>query len=475
MEHLDTFLARYPPFDGLDSASLQELTAGAQERELRAGEVVLVEDGEPAAGLWMIHTGSIELVHEGAVVSVLEPGQCFGHPSLLTGMAPAFTVRAREPSSCVWFGAGAARRLLGTEAGVAYVAGSMRERLTQTGQTVHALRDVGTTPVSAIMRPAVFCAPDEPLRSAIEKLGEGATALLVTLEGDELGIVTDADIRAQVAKGTIALDAPLSAVARTPVVTVPVGQLAVEATVDMLAAGVQHMPVVEHGRILGMLSAADLLGLDAQGPIGLRHTILGAPDAAALERAVSHLPQLFLTLSRAGVPSRDLGRVLSLQHDAIVARLIDFAISRHGPAPQAWAWLDLGSAARREFTLASDQDNGLAYVGDGARPTPTSRASARDVNTGLARCGLGGDKRRHGRRPALADVRAGLVRHVRRVPELARRVAPDPGHGRLRLSSRGRRAQSRAGADGPDAGPPRVSGVHPPARARHGDSTTSHR
>ena len=100
MEHLDTFLARYPPFDGLDAASLQALTAGAEERELGAGEVILVEDGEPAGGLWVIHTGSVELVHQGAVVSVLEPGQCFGHPSLLTGMAPAFTVRAREPSRC---------------------------------------------------------------------------------------------------------------------------------------------------------------------------------------------------------------------------------------------------------------------------------------------------------------------------------------------------------------------------------------
>jgi hypothetical protein len=29
------------------------------------------------------------------VIQVLEPGECFGHPSLLTGLAPAFTVRTR--------------------------------------------------------------------------------------------------------------------------------------------------------------------------------------------------------------------------------------------------------------------------------------------------------------------------------------------------------------------------------------------
>ena len=208
-------------------------------------------------------------------------------------------------------------------------------------------------------------------------------------------MVTDADVRARLAEGSIALDAPVREIARSPVATVPMRQLAVEATVDMLAAGVEHLPVVDGDQVCGLLSAADLLGLDAQSPIGLRHTILGAPDAEVLERATAHLPALFLALARAGVPSRDLGRVLSLQHDAVVTRLIDFSQWRHGPAPERWAFLDLGSAARREFTLASDQDNGLAY----AQPPAEAEAETdtyfarlgQEVNTGLDRCGIATD------------------------------------------------------------------------------------
>ena len=178
----------------------------------------------------------------------------------------------------------------------------------------------------------------------------------------------------------------------------PVRQLAIEATVDMLAAGVEHMAVLDGGRVCGVLSAADLLGLDANSPIGLRHTILGAADAGVLAQAVSHLPQLFLALSRAGVPSRELGRVLSLAQDAVVARLIDFSIQSHGPAPLPWAWLDMGSAARREFTLASDQDNALAYArpAPGGELTPETADSyfeqlGQDVNDGLELCGIGID------------------------------------------------------------------------------------
>ena len=131
----------------------------------------------------------------------------------------------------------------------------------------------------------------------------------------------------------------------------------------MVAAGAEHLAVLDGEQVCGMLSAADLLGLDARSPIALRHTILGPPTRTALVRAAGAAAAGCSCCSCApACPPRELGRVLSLQHDAIVARLIDFSIWRHGPAPVAWAWLDLGSAARREFTLASDQDNALAYA-----------------------------------------------------------------------------------------------------------------
>jgi CBS domain-containing protein len=397
MEHLDTFLSSQPPFDALDPAELAAATVQAREISLAAGELVLVEDGAPASGMYVVLAGSMELVHEGEAVVVLEPGECFGHPSLLSGMAPAFTVRAREPSRCVLLGAQAARRVLATDAGVSYVASTMRTRLTRSGHTVHGLLDVGTTPVSAIMRPALFCDADRTLREVATRLGPGedAAALLVRLAEDQLGIVTDGDLREWIAVGGSDAEAPVGTIARAPVPTVPVGQLAVEATVDMLAAGVEHMAVLEGERVCGMLSAADLLGLDARSPIALRHTILGAADEDVLVRAAGHLPQLFRLLVRAGVPSRDIGRVLSLQHDALTARLIDLSISRNGPAPLAWAWLDLGSAARREFTLASDQDNALAYemppAGEEDAVDAYFARLGSEVNAGLAKCGFGVD------------------------------------------------------------------------------------
>ena len=50
MEHLDTFLALYPPFDALGAAELRALASTAREHSYAAGEAILVEDGLPGTG-----------------------------------------------------------------------------------------------------------------------------------------------------------------------------------------------------------------------------------------------------------------------------------------------------------------------------------------------------------------------------------------------------------------------------------------
>jgi CBS domain-containing protein len=395
MDEIDTFLAAHPPFDALTPEELAPVAAAVETRSYRVGEDALVEDGPPSSYLFVVRRGSMELLHAHEVIDVLEPGECFGHPSLLTGMAPAFTVRAHEDSVCCLVPREQALDVLGRRSGAGFVAATLRERLTRTGHTVHGLPEVMTTPVSALVaRPPTFCDAQTPIREAARALTDAHdTAILVRLPSG-IGIVTDADLRAKAATGDVPLDAPVSAVARAPVLTTPPEQLAVEATIDMLSAGADHLAVVDaHERVLGVVSASDLMGLDVRSPFALRHTILNATDEDAVVEAASHLAQVFRLLLNAGLAAGDLGRVLTLQHDAITARLIDLAIWRHGPAPVPWAWLVLGSAARREFTLGSDQDNALAYA-DSADEAAVDGYFARlaaDVNTGLTRCGFGAD------------------------------------------------------------------------------------
>ena len=66
------FLRRFPPFDALPEGELDRAEAGIFERSYAEGELVLVEDGAPATHLYVVRTGSVELVHDGTLVAAVE-------------------------------------------------------------------------------------------------------------------------------------------------------------------------------------------------------------------------------------------------------------------------------------------------------------------------------------------------------------------------------------------------------------------
>ena len=394
VEEIADFLVRFPPFDQLARDDLLPIAEAVRIRSYSAGTDILIEDGPPATTLFVIRTGSIELRHEDEVVDILEPGESFGHPSLLTGMAAAFTARAHEDATCYLLLREAALEVLGRPAGAIFVARTMRERLTRTGHTVHGLPEVRTVRIGNLMAgPPVLCRPERTIREAASLMSaEHVSGLLVSAAG-EFGIVTDADFRQKVVAGCVTPEAPISAIMSRPLLTVREDRYAVDAALDMLHAGVEHLAVTDsRGAVVGLVSSGDLMGLAYWSPFALRAAIFNAASEGALDAATKELPAMFAALFRAGLKAPDIGRVLALNSDAVTTRLLDFAIARHGPAPCAWAWLALGSAARRELTLASDQDNALAYA-DPADPPADAyfERVAKDVNAGLARAGFGTD------------------------------------------------------------------------------------
>src|SRR4051794_16361623 len=383
------FLARFPPFDALPPPELTPVATTARVRAYAAGESALVEDGRPADHLFVVRDGAMELVHEGEVVDVLESGESFGHPSLLTGMAPAFTVRARADSLCYLVPRDQALTVLGRPAGAGFVASTLRERLTRTGHTVHGLPELTTVRVrDLVTRPPVGCEPGVAIRTAARLMTESHVSALLVRDGDRLFLVTDAALRSRVIAGELSTENPVSRV-MTPAVVVGSDRLALDAVVDLLDAGDEHLVVADGREVSGVLSAADLMGLETRSPFALRHAVLRTRSVDELVEAAGRLRRLFLALVDSRIPPAEIVRVLSLQRDTFVTRLIDFALEALGPAPTAWAWLTLGSAARREFTLGSDVENALAYGDDEpAAVDAYFEGVAQHVNDGLARCGF---------------------------------------------------------------------------------------
>src|SRR5665213_900249 len=152
------FLVKFAPFDALDADELRAIAASAQEQRYAAGATILIEDGPPAQHLVIVREGSIELIHDAEVVDLLGAGETFGEPSLLSGLAPAFTVRARDDTVCLLIPHEQALTLFSRPAGAAHLARTFRSRLVRTGHVVHAMPALRTISVAELItRPPLFC------------------------------------------------------------------------------------------------------------------------------------------------------------------------------------------------------------------------------------------------------------------------------------------------------------------------------
>jgi CBS domain-containing protein len=359
------FLAGYPPFDALNEETLAEIAHRAQIGFFERESMILERSGEPAEHLYVVRTGLVELVDDGRVIDALGPGESFGHPSLLSGQAPSLDVRAAEDTLCYLIDPADAATVLATPGGLRFLSQSLRRRTARALDGFEAARaDPWRAHVGSIVkRPPVTIAAEEPVSAAAELMTrERISSLLVTSQGNELGILTDRDLRSRVLGAGRSGDVPVSEVMTAPVVTVEPDATGAEVLSVMLERGVHHVPVVDRsGTLLGVVTDTDLLGLERTTPFHMRSAIERAsrPDEA-VESARS-LPQAVRAAVDGDVDPVDIGHMVAVVIDALTRQLIDLSITEIGDPPGAWAWIALGSEARHEQALATDQDHALAY------------------------------------------------------------------------------------------------------------------
>jgi CBS domain-containing protein len=120
------------------------------------------------------------------------------------------------------------------------------------------------------------------------------------------------------------------------------------------------------------------------------------PIGAAADRseAISiarQLPELACSLVDDGSDAVKIGQVIGASIDALTGRLLALGIDELGEPPASWAWMSLGSEARLEQALHTDQDHALAFDPE-ERPDeeidPYFATLAEGVTAGLESAGI---------------------------------------------------------------------------------------
>ena len=116
--------------------------------------------------------------------------------------------------------------------------------------------------VSEIMTgAAVIDASDDTVAEAARKMWKQQTGSLLVMDGDDLvGIITERDVLKATATGT-RMDTSIAEVMSKDLVTVGPGTSLREAAKVMAERWIRHLPVVDGGKVVGIISQRDLVGV----------------------------------------------------------------------------------------------------------------------------------------------------------------------------------------------------------------------
>ncbi len=111
---------------------------------------------------------------------------------------------------------------------------------------------------------AVTESPQDSIRSAAERMWRQQTgSLVITEDGRLAGIITERDLLRAVALGADPDKTTVDDAMTAEVYTVPPGMPLQEAAREMATRWIRHLPVVEAGRLLGVVSMRDVTGVFA--------------------------------------------------------------------------------------------------------------------------------------------------------------------------------------------------------------------
>jgi CBS domain-containing protein len=226
------------------------------------------------------------------------------------------------------------------------------------------------------------------VRAAAERMRDEQVSSLV-VDGEPLGFLTDRDLRDRVVAPGTDLDTPVAAIMSTPLITAQADATMAELLLQMVDRGIHHLPVTEAGRLVGIVTDTDLLRHESRHPLFLRRRLERAGDHQDLAAYAAEARESVARLVDAETPVDDIGRLGGSAQDALVARMLRDAEARLGPPPAPYAFLVLGSHARLEATIHTDQDHAIALADDaGPDAEAWAAALAEEVVAGLERCGF---------------------------------------------------------------------------------------
>ncbi len=383
IETILAFLETVHPYDSLPQDELVRVATSFGRREYLAGDQIYAA-GEPLKGLYLIKRGSVEVSdRNGVLVSILGPRNSFGERGLLRDGLALTTATAVEPSVALLLPEPELRHLIASVP--AFERFFNRSRPAESRGT-----DLTTLKVADLMARAPVTLPPEASVTEAAQLMRARHVSSIAITRDEvlLGLVTTRDLTEKVLAEGLPADTPLSAVMTRDPLSLSPDALGSDILHTMLERRIGHLPVVQDGKLKGMVTQTDLTRFQAVSSAQLVRDAAISETPAEMAEVTARIPRLLMQLIAANNAHEVVTRLITDVADTVTRRLLKLAEAELGAPPVPYLWLACGSQGRQEQTGVSDQDNCLIYD-DAATDEDRSyfKALARYVSDGLNTAG----------------------------------------------------------------------------------------
>jgi len=386
---IDTLCAQ-APFDALPGEMRARLAPDLEAVDLAAGET-LFEKGAPLKGLYLVVSGSFD-IRTGSQESVSHrgPGDIMGERGLLRGGTALLTARASEAARLILVPARHFEDLM--EHCDTVARWFARARPTDPNDSGPYATGLTALQVSDLMaKTPVTCGPDATITEVARLMRDRVISSVVVMEAGRLsGIITAHDLTNKVLAEGLDGTITVGQVMTPDPMTIGPNRLGLDALMLLSELGVNHLPVAQGGRVVGMIGKTDLFRQQAATASHMVADIAHADAPEDMARVMERVPGLLAQLVQAGVKPASITRRITDITDAITRRLLRLAETRLGPPPVPYLWAACGSQGRREQTGVSDQDNCLILddAFDPEKHDPYFAELAKFVSDGLDTCGF---------------------------------------------------------------------------------------
>lgn len=398
------FLAQHPPFDNLPQKALNELAQQVEVAYFRAKTDIL-NFGQDISDLYVIRSGSVEMYRRNnELYNRLSVGGIFGQMGLLMNRKVRFPAMALEDTLVYCINVDLFDRYCDEfDVFADYFETDGNVRLHQAIIEQADGNDLTTAKVKSLIHREVVTVDTTSTVQDIAKLmtEEAVSSVLVTDinkpinddpeedDGQVVGIITDKDLRSKIVAKGLAFNTQAKDIMSTNLVLLDANDYIFEAVLAMLRDNLHHLPVVQKKRPIGVISLSDILRYESQSSLLLVRGILAQQTIEDLAHYARQLPSVFVRMVNEDANSHMVGTAMAVIGRTFKQRLLVLAEEKFGPSPVPYCFIALGSMARDEQLIVTDQDNALILDDsyDDEKHNAYFQNIADFVCDGLAQCG----------------------------------------------------------------------------------------